>query len=392
MAKDIKLGIDIGSSKIIAALGYYNEDYKWDLVDFERIQSKGVLRGEIVDVNSVVRCLKVVLNNLKARGHEIPKETNICVGGQYTKNFKHVDFVRKNIDVEYTKAILDEISEIAVSPVKSSSEEEYLRILRGIRVDKDPMEKDPYGKEGKKFAAHYNTVLGQSSSLNNIKNVLANCDLQLNKLLLKPEAISEAVLMYNEKDEGVCLIDIGAGTTSLIVYESGMIQHAAIIPFGGNTITSDISKRFNLSLHEAELLKRKHGNAFAKYAEDEIVSVVLDERQHSVNIKELSRVIQYRVEELLDAALYQVQKSDCKDKLDAGYVITGGCASLINIDKLLYAKDSKHVRFGYFDKDKIIGDGMNNLSFTTVIGTLAREENTKRSSSKLSKIWNSLFK
>ncbi|MGB5989610.1 MAG: cell division protein FtsA [Marinifilaceae bacterium] len=392
MAKDIKLGIDIGSSKIIAILGYYNEDYKWDLVDFERIQSKGVLRGEIVDVNSVVRCLKVVLNSLKARGHEIPKETNICVGGQYTKNYKHVDFIRRNVGTEYTKQILDEINEIAGSPVKNVNEEEYLKILRGICVDKDTMEKDPYDKVGKKFAAHYNTVFGLSSSLNNIKSVLISCDLQLNNLLLKPEAISEAVLLFNEKDEGVALIDIGAGTTSLIVYESGMLQQAAIIPFGGNTITSDISKRFKLSLHEAELLKRKHGNAFAKYAEDEIVSVVLDERQHSINIKELSSVIQSRVEELLDAALYQIQKSECKDKLEAGYVITGGCASLVNIDKLLYAKDSKPVRLGYFDKDKIIGDRMNNLSFTTAIGTLAREENTKRSSSKLSKIWNSLFK
>ena len=91
-------------------------------------------------------------------------------------------------------------------------------------------------------------------------------------------------------------------------------------------------------------------------------------------------------------ALFQIQKSECKDKLEAGYVLTGGCASLVNIDKLLYAKDSKPVRLGYFDKDKIIGDRMNNLSFTTAIGTLAREENTKRSSSKLSKIWNSLFK
>lgn len=392
MANEIKLGIDIGSSKIIAVLGYLNENNKWVLVDYERIPSKGVLRGEIVDVDGVVRCLKEVLNNLRTRGNIIPKETNISIGGQNTKNCKHVDFIRRNANVAFSENILNELDYISSSPVKNTDEEDYLRLLRGIRIDREKMEKNPVGKEGKKFAAYYNTVLGLSSSINNIKTVLANCNLQLNELLLKPEAIANVVLTHLEKRNGVALIDIGAGTTSVIVYEGDMLQHVAIIPFGSHTITTDISKKFKLSIQEAELLKQQKGCAFAKYSNNEEILISLQEKMYNINIKELSTVIQFRVEEIIDSILYQIQKSECKDKLLSGYVLTGGGAKLLNIDKLLYAKDGKNVRLGYFDKDKIIGEKMNNLSFTTAIGVLARENENKRSSSKLSKLWKNMFK
>jgi cell division protein FtsA len=395
MADDIKLGIDIGSSKIIAVLGYYNENNKWVLVDFERLPSKGILRGEIDGndgVEAATRCLKEVLNNLKLKGHKLPKSADISIGGQYTKNNKHVDYIRRTVNTTYNENILNELNNIASSPVKNPNEEDYLRLLRGIRIDRQDIEKNPVGKEGKKFAAYYNTVFGLSSSINNLRTVFANCNLELNEVLLKPEVIANIVLTQQEKRDGVALIDIGAGTTSVIVYAGKMLKHVAIIPFGAHTITSDIAKKFKLSLKEAEHVKIHKGNAFARYAVDEDALITLKENILNINEKELARVIQYRVEEIIDSVLYQVHKSECKDKLSAGYVISGGGAMLKNFDKLLSEKDGKEVRLGYFDKDKIVGEKMNNLSFTTAIGVLARESGNRSSLKKFSKMFKSLFK
>lgn len=375
MAKNRKLGLDIGSYKVMAVIGHYNDANKWVVEVCERSKSSGVLRGEIVDVDAAVRSLKNVLGKLKEKGYSIPKSANICIGGQHTKNVKCFGYVQRTENTVFTKKILQEIKLNANQPLKNPEETDYLELLMYIRRDRESNEKLPVGKEGKKFTAFYNKVYGQSSSIDNIKNVLQQCGIVMGELLLKPEAIAHIVLTNEEKRDGVALFDIGAGTTSMIVYKSDMIRFSAILPFGGNTITSDISKKYGISMRDAEFIKSKYGSCFAKYIEDESELIQVGDKMMSINLKELSKIIQYRTQEIIDSVLYQIQKSECKDTLYAGYVLTGGGAKSINLDKLLKAMDGKKVRLAGVNTNIVCGNEISNLSYTTAIASLSRVNN-----------------
>jgi len=384
MAKNRRLGLDIGSYKVVAVIGHYNDANKWEIEACERSKSSGVLRGEIIDVDAAVRSLKEVLSKLKEKGFNIPKSANVCIGGQFTKNAKCFGYVQKTENTVFSQKVLQEIIPTVSQPLKVPEETDYLELLMYIRRDRESFEKFPVGKEGKKFTAFYNKVYGQASSLNKLQNVLQQCDIELGQVLLKPEAIAHSVLENEERRDGVALLDIGAGTTSVIVYEGDMLRYSAILPFGGNTITSDISKKFAISMRDAESIKSKYGSCFAKYVEDESELIQVGDKLLNLNMKELARVIQFRAQELIDSILYQVQKSECKDKLLSGFVLTGGGAQLEHFDKLLKAMDGKKVRLAAVKSNFVVGNEISNPSYTTAIASLTRVKESQNRGKKSS--------
>lgn len=387
------MGIDIGSSKILIALGYYTEDNKWKIVDFARVPSRGVRRGEVTDVQTVVRCVKEAINILKDRGNLIPKSANICIGGQHTKNNKRTSYSKFDSNTLFSESIYESLKLRSDSVVKDKEEENYLVIPMGVRIDRGDYVSDALNMEGKSFGATFNVVYGKASSLSDLKDVVIKCGIKVNEVQLKPVAISKVVLTHEEKRDGVALIDIGAGTTSLIIYENNILRHVAIIPFGGNTITTDIIKKFRFHAIDAEIIKCTLGSAYASRVVDKSEIYAGKEEILHFNSKELSTVIQCRIEEIIDSVLFQIQSSDFRNKLKAGIVLTGGTSSLNNIEELVSQKSGMKTRLGYVNNNLIQGTNIDDLSYTTAIGAIVGIEERKSSKTdNLKKILSGIFK
>jgi len=393
MAKDIKMGIDIGSSKIMVVLGYFTEYNKWKIIDLERIPSKGVLRGEVTDVQSVVRCIKQALKRIQGRGNAIPKVANICIGGQHTKNTKRSSYSKFDVNTIFTDSHYEDLKGRSDSVVKDKEEENFLVLPMGLRIDRGSYIKDGRGKEGKIFGATFNVVYGKAFSLNRLKESIFGCGLKVNEIQLKPVAIANSVLTHEEKREGVALVDIGAGTTSIIIYENDILRHVAIIPFGGNTVTTDIVKRFKLSPVDAEIIKCKSGSAYASVSSDEIEMYTGRAEIINYNTKELSTVIQCRMEEIVDSIIFQIQTSEFKNKLKSGIVLTGGTSSVRDFKELVNKKSGMKTRLGYVNNDIVEGDSIDDLSYTTAIGAMICADSKKVSKTEgLKKIFTGIFK
>ena len=196
---------------------------------------------------------------------------------------------------------------------------------------------DPIGMSGVRLEANFHIITGQITATQNIVKCVQRADLQVANLTLEPIASATSVLSEEEKEAGVALIDIGGGTTDITIFKDGIIRHTAVIPFGGNVITKDIKDGCNVMHQQAEKLKVKFGSALAEEVFDNRIITIpgLKGREHKeISEKNLARIIQARVEEILDYVIWEIRRSGYDTKLIAGIVLTGGGSLLNHIDKL----------------------------------------------------------
>ena len=229
--------------------------------------------------------------------------------------------------------------------------EEIIHVLpQNYIVDNETGVKQPVGMSGKLVEANFHIVLGQIASARNIGKCITKAGLNLNQLVLEPLASSEAVLTDDEKEAGVALVDIGGGTTDIAVYYDEIIRHTAVIPFGGDVVTKDIKEGCSILQRQAELLKIQYGSALGDLAKDEeVVSIpgISGREPKEISFKSLAYIIQSRMEEILDAVIYEIENSGYFDKLSAGIVLTGGGALLKHLPALVKFKTGMDVRIGY---------------------------------------------
>jgi cell division protein FtsA len=209
---------------------------------------------------------------------------------------------------------------------------------------------DPIGMSGVRLASNFHIITGNVDAITNIYKSVDRAGLEVAELILEPLSSSEAVLTPEEMEAGVCLVDIGGGTTDLAIFKNGIIRHTAVIPFGGNIITKDVEEGCNVLKNQAEALKVKFGSALAdENKENEIVSIPSFHGRppKEVSVKNLAMVIQARVEEIFESVLYEIKSARLEHKLNAGIVITGGGSQLKHIDKLAEYVTSLDARIGY---------------------------------------------
>ena len=216
-------------------------------------------------------------------------------------------------------------------------------------VDNEQGITDPIGMSGIRLEANFHIITGQISASNNIYRCVERTGLRVANITLEPIASAAAVLSEEEKEAGVALVDIGGGTTDITIFKDGIIRHTAVIPFGGNVITKDIKEGCTVMGQQAEKLKIKFGSALAdEVFDNRIISIPgLRGRDHKeVSEKNLARIIQARVEEILDYVLWEIRRSGFDRKLIAGIVLTGGGALLNHIDKLAEYHTGMSTRIG----------------------------------------------
>jgi cell division protein FtsA len=218
------------------------------------------------------------------------------------------------------------------------------------KVDYEEGIMDPVGMSGVRLEGNFHIITAQSTAINNINKCVTKAGLEIDNLILEPLASSMSVLSDEEKEAGVALIDIGGGTTDLAIFKDGIIRHAAVLPFGGNIVTSDIKQGCLVMQNQAEQLKVKFGKAIAEEASDyEIVSIpgLRDRAPKEISLKNLAHIIEARMEEIVELVYAEIQRTGHADKLAAGIVLTGGGSQLQNLVQLTEYVTGLDTRIGY---------------------------------------------
>lgn len=383
----IAVGLDIGTTKIVAMIGRYNEYGKLEILGLGKSKSLGVHRGVVNNITQTIQSIQqAVLDAETSSGMKI---TDVIVGiaGQHIRSLKHSDYITRKdsdtvIDDQDIEDLCNQVHKLVMLPG-----EEIIHVLpQDFKVDGQSEIKEPIGMYGGRLEANFHVVVGQVSSIRNIGRCIKSAGLSLSGITLEPLASSNAVLGIEEKEAGVALIDIGGGTTDLAIFKDGIIRHTAVIPFGGNVITEDIKEGCSIIEKQAELLKIKFGSAWpGENKDNEIVSIpgLRGREPKEITLKNLSKIIHARVIEIIEQVYLEIKNyghEDQKTKLIAGIVLTGGGSQLKHLKQLVEYITGMDTRVG-FPNEHMAGDSDSEVTspmYATAVGLVLNGlENTK---------------
>ena len=384
---NISVGLDIGTTKIVALVGKKNEFNKVEILGMGKSKSLGVHRGVVNNITQTIQSIQQAVEEAKIDSKQEIDDVVVGIAGQHIRSVQHSDYItRENpeevIDEEDIQKLIQQVYKLVMLPG-----EEIIHVLpQEYKVDGQGEIKEPIGMHGGRLEANFHVVVGQVSSIKNIGRCIKSAGLNMANITLEPLASSEAVLSYEEKEAGVALIDIGGGTTDLAIFKDGIIRNTAVIPFGGNVVTEDIKEGCSIIEKQAELLKTKFGSAWPGENRDtEIVSIpgLQGRDPKEISLKTLSKIINARVVEIIEQVFLEIKNygyNEQKKKLIAGIVLTGGGSQLKHLKQLVEYITGMDTRVGY-PSEHLAGDTQESVSsplFATAVGLLmnALEHNT----------------
>ena len=378
MKKNTSVGLDIGTTKIVAMVGAKNDFNKVEILGIGKSQSLGVHRGVVNNITQTIQSIQQAVEEAKIESGFDIDEVVVGIAGQHIRSLQHSDYITRNNPEEVINE--DDIERLILQVYKlvMLPGEEIIHVLpQEYKVDGQAEIKEPIGMYGGRLEANFHVVVGQVSSIRNIGRCIKSSGLKMGNITLEPLASSDAVLSNEEKEAGVALIDIGGGTTDLAIFKDGIIRHTAVIPFGGNVITEDIKEGCSIIEKQAELLKVKFGSAWPGENKDtEIVSIpgLRGRDPKEISLKTLSKIINARVVEIIEQVFLEIKNyghSEQKNKLIAGIVLTGGGSQLNHLKQLAEYITGMDTRIGY-PGEHLAGDSNKNTSpmFSTAVGLL----------------------
>ncbi len=347
----IVVGLDIGTTKICAIVGRINEYGKLEILGMGKAISEGVVRGVVANIDKTVIAIQQAVAEAEEMSGINIRVVNVGIAGQHIKSsLHHGSIIRhssnEEITVEDVNRLTNDMYKLVVPPGN-----EIIHVMpQDYIVDYEKGVKDPVGMSGIRLEADFHIITAQTTAINNINKCVRRAGLEIDHLILEPLASSIAVLNDEEKEAGAVLIDIGGGTTDIAIFHDGIIRHTAVIPLGGDIVTTDIKQGCVIMQNQAELLKVKFGKAIAQEAsENDIVSIpgLKNRPPKEVSVKNLAHIIEARMEEIIEFAHAEIIASGYQDRLAAGVVITGGGAQLQNLKQLVEYITGIDTRVGY---------------------------------------------
>lgn len=335
---DVVLALDIGTTKVCAMAGRRNEYGKVEVLAHSKVESEGVLRGVVTNIEKTVNAIAEATISVRRATNIDFKHVHVGIAGQHIKSLQHRGMLmRDNDHTEISRRDIDRLINDMYKLVLPPGDKIIHVIPQEYTVDNEQGITDPIGMSGVRLEANFHIITGQISASNNIQRCVERNGLRVLNMTLEPIASAMAVLSEEEKEAGIALVDIGGGTTDITVFHDGIIRHTAVIPFGGNVITRDIKEGCNVMIQQAEKLKVKFGAALADEVYDNRIITIpgLKGRDpKEISEKNLARIIQARAEEILDYVMWEIKRSGYERKLIGGLVLTGGGALLNHFDKL----------------------------------------------------------
>jgi cell division protein FtsA len=348
MDSEIVVGLDIGTTKIVAMVGRKNEYGKIEILGYGKADSFGVKRGMVANIEETVQSIRDAVAEAEAKSGVDIKYVNVGIAGQHIKSLHHRGIrTRSNIDEEISQNDIDMLIEDMYKLVLPPGEEIIHVFPQEYIIDNEQGIKSPKGMLGVRLEANCHIVTGQITAAKNIDKCV---QLELTELVLEPIASAEAVLTQEEKEAGVVLIDIGGGTTDIAIFQDGILRHTAVIPFGGDIITEDIKEGCTIIKNQAEALKVKFGSALASENQENEVVVIPGLRGRSpkeISVKNLANIIQARMEEIIEHSYFEIKNSGYEKKMIAGIVLTGGGAMLKHLRQLVEYMTGMDTRIGF---------------------------------------------
>ena len=377
----ISVGLDIGTTKIVAMVGKENEFGKVEVLGLGKSKSLGVHRWVVNNITQTIQSIQQAVEEAKVTsGHSI-QDVVVGIAGQHIRSLQHSDYITRShpekvIDQEDIDQLIQQVYKLVMLPG-----EEIIHVLpQEYKVDGQAEIKEPIGMYGGRLEANFHVVVGQIHSIKNIGRCIVSANLKLANITLEPLASADAVLTQEEKEAGVALIDIGGGTTDLAIFKDGIIRQTAVIPFGGNIITEDIKEGCSIIEKQAELLKVKFGSAWPGENRDtEIVSIpgLRGRDPKEISLKTLSKIINARVVEIMEQVFLEIKNyghTVQKKKLIAGIVLTGGGSQLKHLKQLVEYITGMDTRIGYPGEHLAGETSANNTSpmYATAVGLLMK--------------------
>ena len=346
----IIVGLDIGTTKICALVGKQNKQNKLEILGIGQAVSDGVVQGLVTNIDKTVIAIEKAIKEAEDHANIDINVVNVGIAGRHIQSTHHQGSItREAVEEAITVAAVVRLPNDMHRIVTPPGSEIIHVVPQSYTVDYEHEIKDPVGMSGVKLEADFHIITAETSAINNIHKCVKRVDLEIENLILAPLASSQAVLSEEEKEAGVCLVDIGGGTVDLAIFCDSILRHTAVLPFGGDTITADIKQGCKVMEHQAALLKAKFGKAIAAEANtNELVTIpgLRNRPSKEISVHNLARIIEARMEEIIELVHAEIMSADLHAKLAGGIVITGGGAQLQHVKQLFEHTTGLDTRLG----------------------------------------------
>ena len=370
-SKNLIVGLDIGTSKIIAIVAEIKPEGALEIIGVGMHESSGMKKGMVVNIDATMAAVQRAVGDAELMADCKIREVFTGIAGSHIKS-SNANGMVKIRDKEVDQGDIDRVLETA-SSISLPGDQQTLHILeQEFSIDGQEGIKKPLGMSGKRLEVEVHIVSGAVAAVQNILKCVHRCGLEVSAMILQPLASSKAVLSDDERDLGVCLVDIGGGTTDVAVYTAGAIRHTAVIPIAGDQITNDIAMAMRTLTKDAEDIKIKYGCALRQLAGDDLIEVpgVGERSARMLSRQTLAEVIEPRIEELYSLVQTELRRSGFEDLLSSGIVITGGSAAMQGMVELGEEIFHMPVRLGLPHYVGGLSDVVKTPRFSTGVGLL----------------------
>jgi len=369
--KNLIVGLDIGTSKIVTIVAEVKPEGTLEVIGVGMHESSGMKKGMVVNIDATVAAIQRSLGDAELMADCKIREVYTGIAGGHIRS-SNANGMVKIKDKEVIQADIDRVVETA-SSISLPGDQQILHILeQEFSIDGQEGIKKPLGMSGMRLEVEVHIVTGAVAAVQNILKCVHRCGLEMNQMILQPLASGRAVLADDEKDLGVCLVDIGGGTTDVAIFTGGAIRHTAVIPIAGDQITNDIAMALRTPTKDAEDIKIKYGCALRQLADDAPIEVpgVGDRGARTLSRQTLADVIEPRVEELYSLVQAELRRSGFEDLLSSGIVLTGGSSAMHGMVELGEEIFHMPVRLGLPRYVGGLSDVVKTPRFATGVGLL----------------------
>jgi cell division protein FtsA len=376
-AKDLIVGLDIGTSKIVAMVAEMKADGRYEIVGLGQHESKGLRKGVVVNIESTVDSIQRALQEAEVMADCKIKSVYTGIAGSHIRSFSSSGMVAIR-DKEVSESDVARVLDTAKA-VNIPTDQQIVHVLpQEFIVDGQDDIREPIGMSGIRLEVKVHIVTGAVSAAQNIVKCVRRCGLEVMDLTLQPLASSLAVLSDDEKELGVALVDIGGGTTDIAIFTGGAIRHTAVIPIAGDQVTNDIAMALRTPSPDADEIKLRYGmakQALADPNEKFEVPGLGDREPRSLSRQALAAVIEPRIEELFSLVHQEIRESGFEELLSSGVVLTGGTSLMPGMVELAEDIFLKPVRVGVPTYSGSLADMVRSPRFSTVVGLLEEAKN-----------------
>ena len=372
LERNIITGLDIGTSKVVALVGEVTSDGVIEVIGMGRHPSRGLKRGVVVDIEATVNSIQRAVQEAELMAGCDVRSVYTGIAGSHIRSLNSHGIVAIR-DNEVSQADVERVID-AAKAVAIPADQKILHILpQEYIIDNQGSIREPIGMAGVRLEARVHIVTGSVSAAQNIAKCVRRCGLEVRDIILEQLASSHAVLTDDEKELGVCLIDIGGGTTDIVIFYEGAIQFTAVIPIAGDQVTNDIAMALRTPSKAAETIKLNYGCAMPELANaNQMIEVLsVNERPgRKISTKALSDVVSARYEELFILVRNELRRSGFEDLIAAGIVLTGGASKVNGALELAEMCFEMPVRHGCAQQISGMAEATSNPSLATGVGLL----------------------